>query len=109
MGKKRIRVGLIGCGGNMRNAHVPRLHADGAVDLVAVADTAEEPARLLMERWGAEISYYPDYRKMIRAETLDGVVGSSPHSTHYEQVRYALDRGQHVLVCLLYTSPSPRD
>ncbi len=108
MGKKRIRVGLIGCGGNMRNAHVPRLHADGAVDLVAVADTAEEPARLLMERWGAEISYYPDYRKMIRAETLDGVVVSSPHSTHYEQVRYALDRGQHVLVEKPLTTGSRR-
>jgi predicted dehydrogenase len=60
MGKKRIRVGLIGCGGNMRGGHIPRLQADGAVDLVAVADTAEEPARLTMERWGAETGYYPD-------------------------------------------------
>ena len=60
MGKKRIRVGLIGCGGNMRGGPIPRLQADGAVDLVAVADTAEEPARLTMERWGAETGYYPD-------------------------------------------------
>ncbi len=98
MGKKKIRVGLIGCGGNMRGGHIPRLQADGAVDLVAVADTAAEPARLAMERWGAETGYYPDYRKMLRTETLDGVVVSSPHSTHYAQVRYALDRGLHVLV-----------
>ena len=82
----------------MRGGHIPRLQADGAVDLVAVADTAEEPARLTMERWGAETGYYPDYRKMLRTETLDGVVVSSPHSTHYAQVRYALDRGLHVLV-----------
>ena len=37
MAKKRIRVALIGCGGNMRGAHVPRLQEDGAVELVAVA------------------------------------------------------------------------
>ncbi len=82
----------------MRGGHIPRLQADGAVDLVAVADTAEEPARLTMESWGAETGYYPDYRKMLRTEALDGVVVSSPHSTHYAQVRYALDRGLHVLV-----------
>jgi predicted dehydrogenase len=98
MAKKRIRVALIGCGGNMRGAHVPRLQEDGAVDLVAVADTAEEQARLLMEKWGTEVGFYSDYRKMIRSETLDAVVVSSPHSTHYAQVRYALERGLHVLV-----------
>ena len=98
MAKKKIRVGLIGCGGNMRNAHIPRLQADGAVGLVAVADTAEEPARLLMEKWGAETEYYTDYRRMIRNEALDAVMISSPHSTHYAQVRYALERGLHVLV-----------
>ena len=77
MAKKKIRVGLIGCGGNMRNAHIPRLQADGAVDLVAVADTAEEPARLLMEKWGAETGYYTDFRRMIRNEALDTVMISS--------------------------------
>ena len=35
MAKKKIRIGLIGCGGNMRNAHIPRLQADGGVELVA--------------------------------------------------------------------------
>lgn len=98
MAKKKVRIGLIGCGGNMRNAHIPRLQADGAVELVAVADTAEEPARLLMEKWGADTLYYPDYRRMIRGEALDAVLISSPHATHYAQVRYALEQGLHVLV-----------
>ena len=98
MAKKKVRVGLIGCGGNMRNAHIPRLQADGAVALAAVADTAQEPARLLMEKWGTETAYYADYRKMVRDEDLAAVLISSPHSTHYAQVRYALERGVHVLV-----------
>ena len=98
MGKRKVRVALIGCGGNMRNAHIPRLQADGAVEIAAVADTAEEPARMLMEKWGGETAYYADYRRMIRAEDFDAVLISSPHSTHYAQVRYALERGLHVLV-----------
>ena len=44
MAKRKIRVGLIGCGGNMRGAHIPRLKADGRVELVAVADPEEASA-----------------------------------------------------------------
>ncbi|MGB1892457.1 MAG: hypothetical protein ACPHSD_12380 [Candidatus Latescibacterota bacterium] len=41
MSKKKIRLGLIGCGGNMQRAHVPRLVEDGRVKLVGLVDTAE--------------------------------------------------------------------
>ena len=98
MAKRKIRVGLIGCGGNMRGAHIPRLKADGRVELVAVADPEEASARQLLEVWGADAAYYADYRQMIGADALDGVLISSPHSTHYEQARYALERDLHVLV-----------
>ena len=98
MAKKKIRVGLIGCGGNMRGAHIPRLKADGRVELVAVADPEEASVRQLLEVWGAEAAYYADYRQMIGADVLDGVLISSPHSTHYAQARYALERDLHVLV-----------
>ena len=98
MAKRKIRLGLIGCGGNMRGAHIPRLKADGRVELVAVADPEEASARRLLEAWGAEAAYYADYRQMIGADALDGVLISSPHSTHYAQARYALERDLHVLV-----------
>ncbi len=98
MAKRKIRLGLIGCGGNMRGAHIPRLKADGGVELVAVADPEEASARRLLEAWGAEATYYADYQQMIGADALDGVLISSPHSTHYAQARYALERGLHVLI-----------
>ena len=82
----------------MRNAHVPRLKQDGHVDLVSVADSAEPPARLLIEKWGSEVPFYEDYRRMLRQEDLDAILISSPHSMHYEQARLALGRGLHVLV-----------
>ena len=98
MAKKRLRVALIGCGGNMRGAHVPRIKDDGAVNLAAVADTSEDAASALMERWGGQVPFHADYRDMIEDHRLDAVMVSSPHALHYEQVDYALDRGLHVLV-----------
>ena len=98
MAKKKIRLGLIGCGGNMRGAHVPHLQEDGQVELVAVMDTVEQQARLLMETWGQEVAYYKDFKKMIRREELDAVFISSPHAAHYQQVRTALQSDLHVLV-----------
>lgn len=98
MAKKKIRLGLIGCGGNMRGAHVPRIQADGAVELVSVADTAQDQAQALIERYGQLASYYADFREMLSNEALDAVFISSPHSLHYEQARLALEQGLHVLV-----------
>ena len=98
MAKKKIRLGLIGCGGNMRGAHVPRILADNDVTLVWVADPDGAQARTLMEKYGREIAHYEDYKKMVRQEELDAVFISSPHSMHYEQARLALERELHVLV-----------
>ena len=82
----------------MQRAHVPRLLEDGRVELVGLVDTAEEPARLLMEKWGSEIPLYTDHKALLKAETLDGVIISSPHSMHYEQARASLKAGLHVLI-----------
>ncbi len=98
MARKRLKIGLIGCGGNMRGAHVPRIKDDGAVDIAAVADTSEEAASALMDRWGGEVPFHSDYREMIEDHRLDAVMVSSPHAMHYEQVDYVLDRNLHALV-----------
>ena len=97
MARKKIRVGLIGCGGNMRNAHVPRLQKAGNVELVAVSDPVEAQSAMLMEKWGgAAVPCYPDYKEMLRREAMDAVVISTPHSMHYEQASLALRKGLHV-------------
>ncbi len=95
---EEIRLGLIGCGGNMRGAHVPRIQAEEDVKLVSVADPVAAQARLLMDRHGGEVAYYEDYRRMIREEALDAIFISSPHSMHFEQARLGLEAGLDVLV-----------
>ena len=98
MPKKRLTVALIGAGGNMRNAHVPRIAADGGVVIAGVADPVETQASLLMERTGCEIPYYRDWRTMLKDIEVDAVLISTPHRHHYDQAKACLDGGRHVLV-----------
>ena len=96
--KKRLAVMLIGAGGNMRGAHLPRIAADGAVDIVGVADPVESPARSLMERAGRDVPYFRSWRTMLANVEADGVLISTPHRDHYPQVKACLEAGLHVLV-----------
>ena len=98
MAKKRLSVALIGAGGNMRNAHVARIAADGAVAIAGVADPLESQARLLMERAGRDVPHFPDWRAMLDDVDADGVLISTPHREHYRQAMACLERDRHVLV-----------
>ncbi len=98
MAKRKLRVGLIGCGGNMRHAHVPRLREDGRVEIAAVVDTNRAAADALVEAWGQPATYYENYKRMLGREALDAVLISSPHAMHYPQARDALSKNLHVLV-----------
>ncbi|MCH2666337.1 Gfo/Idh/MocA family oxidoreductase, partial [bacterium] len=96
MAKQTIKLGIIGCGGNMQRAHLPRFEADGGIEIVCVSDPQKENAEELLDAWGKDAAYYESYNKMIRGEDIEAVVISSPHSLHYEQARLALQKGAHV-------------
>ena len=96
--KKRLSVLLMGAGGNMRHAHLPRILDDGAVDIAAVADPVREQARLLMEKASLDIPYYRNWRTMLEETDADGALVSTPHRDHYAQAKACLERGLHTLV-----------
>ena len=98
MAKKRLSVVLLGAGGNMRGAHLPRILGDGAVDVAAVADPVPEQAQLLMERAGRQIPCYRDWRAMLEETSADCALVSTPHLHHYAQAKACLERGLHTLV-----------
>ncbi|MBN1672713.1 MAG: Gfo/Idh/MocA family oxidoreductase [Kiritimatiellae bacterium] len=95
---RQVRVGLIGCGGNMRRGHLPRIRAARTAKVVAACDPVPESMSRLAEEWGKPLSLYAGHRRMIEREQLDAVIISTPHSQHYAQAAYALERGLHVLV-----------
>lgn len=98
MPRKRLSVVLIGAGGNMRNAHVPRILADGSVDIAAVADPQAAHAQQLMEKVGSKIPHFASWRRMLAETNADGALISTPHRHHYVQATACLERGLHTLV-----------
>ena len=96
-----IRFGAIGCGG-MGTCRLQELakHPLG-VEIVAAVDV--NPARLdnLANVLGRDdFKRYTgpeDYRRLIDENDLDAVGVFTPHVPHYDHVKYALEKGVHVL------------
>lgn len=97
MPRRRLRIGLIGCGGNMRWAHLPRLAADGSVELVGAFEPDERRYEDLASAWGRPVPRYASPRRMLAGAEPDAIVISSPHTVHHAQVKLALASGCHVM------------
>ncbi|MCX7013441.1 MAG: Gfo/Idh/MocA family oxidoreductase [Candidatus Sumerlaeota bacterium] len=95
----KIRIGLIGCGGNMRGHVNGRLKTIPETEIVALADVSEVAMQGLANAAPqlAGAPRFADYRAMLDTVPMDAVVISSPHKFHGEQIVAALDHGLHVL------------
>ena len=91
------RIGVIGTGWWATRAHLPAIAANPDAELVAIADPDEAHRSRAAEVF-APPATYGDYRVMLEAEQLDGVVVAVPHTRHFEIALDALRRGLHVLL-----------
>jgi predicted dehydrogenase len=93
-----VRIGLVGCGGNM-TGHLRRLVGIADAEVVALADPSSESVARMKERVPAAIDLptYESHEQMIAKEGLDAIVISSPHTLHYEHIVCGLEAGLHVL------------
>jgi predicted dehydrogenase len=97
-----VRLGIIGCG-NMGRYHGHRFaQLAPEAEIVALSDpNADNIAHFITEvfpQGKQPESTFADYRAMLQAVDLDGVVIISPHAHHFQQTMDALDAGCHVLV-----------
>jgi predicted dehydrogenase len=93
-----IRMGLIGCGGNMR-AHIRRLVEIPDAGIVAIVEPNEENVRLAKEQYPvlARVPVFTNHQEMIAAARPDAVEISTPHTAHFKQIMDSLNAGCHVL------------
>ena len=122
-----IRVGLIGAGkfGSMYLAQIPRTPG---VHLVGIADLSPDGARTNLSRVGWEAQRMQaasldaaikmgtthigeDWQALASHPAIDVIVECTGHPiAAVDHCLEAFAHGKHVVnVCLLYTSPSPRD
>jgi predicted dehydrogenase len=88
----RARIGIIGTGWWATYAHLPALLANPRADVAAIADTSTERLTQAAEHFGIRRSF-TDYRAMLDAGDLDGVILATPHNTHFSIARAVLSAG----------------
>lgn len=96
---KKLRVGIIGCGGIANNKHFPSLKAvSEKCEMVAFCDIIEERATKAAKEFGSEgAKVYTDYNELLKDETIDVVHVLTPNVSHSPIAVAAFEAGKHVL------------
>lgn len=107
---RQLNIGVIGAGWWATSAHIPGILGHESARLIAVQNRTMDKARRISSDFGAQF-FFEDHRELINLEDLDGVVISSTPNVHYEQAKYALSKGKHVLIekPMTFTASQARD
>jgi predicted dehydrogenase len=94
---KKLKIGIIGCGGIATVKHIPSLAKIEAVELTAFCDADLERAQKVASEFGVQdAKAYTDYKELLRDETIDVVHICTPNNSHAEVSMAALAAGKHV-------------
>lgn len=94
---KKVKVGIIGCGGIAGGKHLPALAELDYVEVVAFCDLVEERAVEMAEKYGAKkAKIFTDYKKLLK-EDLTAVHVCTPNSSHSEISIAAMKADKHVM------------
>jgi len=98
MAVKKLKIGIIGCGGIANGKHMPSLKLLPDVSMVAFCDIIEERAIKAAKDYGtADAKVYTDYRKLLEDKTIDIVHVLTPNKEHSEISVAALNADKHVM------------
>jgi predicted dehydrogenase len=94
---KPLKVGIIGCGGIVRGAHLnPGWLAVPGAEVVAACDVDSAAATQLAADFGIP-HVFTDFRELLALEEIDVVDICTPNKAHTAAVLAALAAGKHVL------------
>lgn len=90
--KQIQRIGIIGTG-RIAERFIPEAKLVSGINAQGVYNPHTESASKFAEKW--EIDSYKDIEDLY--EAVDAVYIATPHETHYEYIKSALEHGKHVL------------
>ena len=95
---KKLRIGIIGCGGIANGKHMPSLKEIDEVEMVAFCDIIEERAVEAAKKYGTpDAKVYTDYKELLKDETIDVCHVCTPNRSHSFITVDALEAGKHVM------------
>jgi predicted dehydrogenase len=98
LAKRRIRVGIVGCGEVAQIMHWPSLYqlADH-YEVTSLCDISSKVLEQLGKNWNVE-NLTTDHRKLVTHHDVDAVLVANPNAFHAEVTLDAIAAGKHVLV-----------
>ncbi len=96
---KKLKIGIIGCGGIANNKHMPALKMlSDKIEMVAFCDIIEEKAIAAAEKFGTEdAKHYVDYKELLKDESIDVIHVCTPNRSHSFITIDSLEAGKHVM------------
>lgn len=96
MNTKRIRIGIIGAGGNTTKFHLPGFRAQEGVEIVTVANRTRASSQRVADEFSIG-KIANDWQEIIEDPSIDAVcIGTWPYM-HAPMTILALENGKHVL------------
>jgi predicted dehydrogenase len=92
----KVGVGIIGCGGIARGAHIPNYKKLPNVKIVACSDVVPSAAKACAKEFKIPKTY-ADYEDMLELKEIDAVSVCTPNFIHMAPTIAALKAGKHVL------------
>ena len=93
---KKVRWGVIGCGGIARSRTIPGMMRCENAELVSVMDLNMEVAQAVKEQFGADRAY-DNAADLLKDDDIDAVYIATPVFTHSSLTKQAADAGKHIL------------
>jgi len=93
---KKIGIGLIGCGGRLRDVVRNLTVATDQVDIVALSDPNPHSIRAAQVAYNPKINVYENYQDLVRDPAVEWVMIGSWNCFHAKQTIAAFEAGKHV-------------
>ncbi len=95
---RKVRVGIIGCGGIANGKHLPSLSKLDNVELVAFCDIEIEKAEQAAKEYGVSEAFVTaDYNELLKNGSIEVVHVCTPNASHAEISVAALEADKHVM------------
>ncbi len=95
---KKLKIGIIGCGGIANGKHMPSLKGLGDVEMVAFCDIVKERAEKAAKEYGtADAKVYTDYKELIADSSIEVIHVCTPNKSHSVISIDSMKAGKHVM------------
>ncbi len=95
---KKVRIGVIGCGGIANGKHLPAHKHNPDSELVAFCDIIVERAEKAAKEYGVPgAKVYKDYKELLKDKTIDAILVLTPNISHSFISVDAMKAGKHVM------------